>query len=194
MRYSYPNSGTVWTLIGINTFVFVITTINPSIGDFLALTNPVFDTSYWTMVTAMFVHASFTHLLFNMLTLYFFGMFCLQLIDDRSFLLVYFLGGIVGNILFLLIGPQFSLIVGASGAIYAIGGLLVIMRPTLRVYLYFLLPLPLWVVIIVGFLVTAFDVGTAWQAHLGGLLVGLLAGLYFRRKERQRLRPGYYRM
>jgi membrane associated rhomboid family serine protease len=193
VRYSYRSSRPVWTLIGINFFVFVITTIRPDIGDYLLLTKPIFDSSYWTIVTAMFVHANFLHIFFNMLTLYFFGTFCLQLIDTKWFLVVYILGGISGNILFLLIGPENSAVVGASGAIYAIGGVLVMMRPSLRVYLYFLIPMPLWVVIILGFLITAFSGGVAWQAHLGGLIVGLIAGFLFRRRERQRVRPGYYR-
>jgi membrane associated rhomboid family serine protease len=141
----------------------------------------------------MFVHANFLHILFNMLTFYFFGTFCLQLIDSKRFLAVYFIGGITGNILFLLIRPTNSAVVGASGAIYAIGGVLVAMRPTLRVYLYFLIPMPLWVVIIFGFLLTAFVGDIAWQAHLGGLIVGLIAGFFFRRQQQQRLKPGYYR-
>jgi len=142
----------------------------------------------------MLVHANFSHIFFNMLTLYFFGTFCLQLIDNKWFLIVYFIGGIFGNILFLLIGPVYSAVVGASGAIYAIGGVLVMMRPTLRVYPYFLVPIPLWVVIIIGFLLTALSGGVAWQAHLGGLIVGLIAGFFFRQRERRRLRPGSYRL
>jgi len=193
MRYSYRSSAPVWTLIAINTFVFIITTISPDIGGFLALTKPIFGFNYWSILTAMFVHANFSHIFFNMLTLYFFGIFCLQLIDSKWFLVVYFIGGIFGNILFLLIGSAYSVVAGASGAIYAIGGVLVMMRPTLRVYLYFLVPMPLWVVIIIGFLLTAFSGGVAWQAHLGGLIVGLIAGFFLRRRERQSLGPGYYR-
>jgi membrane associated rhomboid family serine protease len=194
MRYNFRGSKTIWTLIGVNVFVFIITTASPSIGDSLALTNPITGSNYWTIVTAMFVHANFLHILFNMLALYFFGTFCLQLIDTKRFLAVYFIGGVVGNILFLLLGPMYSSVVGASGAIYAIGGILVMMRPTMRVYLYFLIPMPLWVVIIFGFLLTAFNGGTAWQAHLGGLIVGLAAGYFFRQRERrQRLPPVYYR-
>jgi membrane associated rhomboid family serine protease len=142
----------------------------------------------------MFVHANFLHIFFNMLTFYFFGTFCLQLIGTRRFLAVYFIGGIFGNILFLLIGPQYSVVVGASGAIFAIGGVLAIMRPTQRVYLYFVIPMPLWLVIILGFLITYFGAGVAWQAHLGGLIVGLIAGFFFRRRERQSLGPGYYQV
>jgi membrane associated rhomboid family serine protease len=141
----------------------------------------------------MFVHANIFHILFNMLTLYFFGVFCLQLIDIKWFFVVYFIGGIFGNILFLLIGPTYSAVVGASGAIFAIGGVLVMMRPTQRVYLYFLVPMPLWAGIIIGFVILAFTPGVAWQAHLGGMIVGLIAGYFFRQRERQRLKPGYYR-
>ncbi len=193
MRYSYRSSTPVWTLIAINAFVFVITTINPDTLNYLALAKPL-GSYYWTILTAMFVHANFLHILFNMITLYFFGTFCLQLTDTKRFLIVYFVGGIIGNLVFLWLGPEFSYVVGASGAIYAIGGVLVVMRPTLRVYLYFFIPMPLWVVIIVGFLLTAFVGDVAWQAHLGGLVVGLLAGFYFRRIERQRLKPGSYRV
>jgi membrane associated rhomboid family serine protease len=192
MRYSYRSSTPVWTLIGINVFIFLITMISPFIADSLTLTKPIFNSAYWTILTAMFVHAGFLHIFFNMLTLYFFGTFCLQLIDAKWFLVVYFVGGIFGNILFLLLAPEYSSVVGASGAIYAIGGVLAAMRPNLKVYLYFFIPVPLWVVVIIGFLVTAPIGNTAWQAHLGGLIVGLLAGLYFRRKEHQRLRPGIY--
>jgi len=191
MRYQYRGSTPVWTLIVINILVFIVTTIRPSIGYYLAFTKPILDSNYWTILTAMFVHANIFHILFNMLTLYFFGILCLQLIDAKRFLVVYFIGGIFGNILFLLIGPTYSAVVGASGAIFAIGGVLVMMRPTLRVYLYFLVPMPLWVGIIIGFLLTAFSGGVAWQAHLGGLIVGLIAGLFFRQRERRWLRPGY---
>ena len=193
MRYSFRSSTPVWILIGVNVLMFIITTLNPDIGDYLALTNPITAPNYWTILTAMFIHANFLHIFFNMLTLYFFGTFCLQLVDTKRFLIAYFVGGIVGNLLFLLIGPQFSEAVGASGAIFAIGGVLAMMRPTQRVYLYFLIPLPLWIVIILGFLITYFSAGVAWQAHLGGLIAGLIFGFFFRRNERNRLKPGVYR-
>jgi membrane associated rhomboid family serine protease len=194
MRYQYRSSKPVWALVGINFFVFIITMMRPDIPNYLALTKPILDYNYWAILTATFVHASFSHIFFNMLTLYFFGTLCLQLIDTKWFLVVYFIGGIVGNILFLLIGPAYSIVVGASGAVFAIGGVLVVMRPSLRVYLYFFVPMPLWVGIIIGFLLTAFGGGVAWQAHLGGLAVGLIAGFIFRQRERWRLRPGFYRL
>jgi len=97
MRYSYRSSTPVWTLIAINAFMFLITTISPDTVNYLALTKPL-GSYYWTIFTAMFVHANFVHILFNMLTFYFFGTFCLQLIDTKRFLAVYFIGGIAGNL------------------------------------------------------------------------------------------------
>ena len=189
----YRNSALVWAIVAVNVAVFIMTTARPDIANYLAVTKPIYQGHYWTILTAMFVHADFSHILLNMLTLYFFGTLCLQLIDKKWFLLVYFVGGIVGNLLFLLIGPMYSAAVGASGAIFALGGVLAMMRPKLRVYLYFLIPMPLWLGIIIGFLLTAFVAGIAWQAHLGGLAVGLIVGFILRRRERRGANPGYYR-
>ena len=193
MYHNLSRYKSLWVLIAINTLVFIITTIRPSIGDSLALTKPFINSNYWTILTAMFVHANFLHIFGNMLTLYFFGMFCLQLIDDKWFWVVYFIGGIFGNILYLLIGPTNSAVVGASGAIFAIGGIIAMMRPTQKVLLYFIIPMPLWVAIGIAFVLTVFIPGVAWQAHLGGLIVGLIVGFFFRQRERQRLASGYYR-
>ena len=193
MRFNFSRYKSVWALIAINTLVFIVTTIRPDIGDSLALTKPFLNFNYWTILTSIFVHANLLHIVSNMLALYFFGTFCLQLIDDKWFWLVYFVGGIFGNILFLLIVPVYSAAVGASGAIFAIGGLIAMMRPNQKVYLYFFIPMPLWVGIALGFGLTVIIPGVAWQAHLGGLIVGLITGFFFRQRERRRLPPVYYR-
>ena len=193
MRFNFSRYKSVWALIAINTLMFIVTTIRPDIGDSLALTKPFLNSNYWTILTSIFVHANYLHIFSNMLALYFFGTFCLQLIDDKWFWVVYFIGGIFGNILFLLIGPANSAVVGASGAIFAIGGLIAMMRPNQKVYLYFFIPMPLWVGIALSFGLTVIIPGVAWQAHLGGLIVGLITGFFFRQRERQRLPPVYYR-
>ncbi|MFC1990767.1 rhomboid family intramembrane serine protease, partial [Chloroflexota bacterium] len=79
----------------------------------------------WTIVTNMFVHAGFGHFFGNMLTLFFFGMYLSRLIGDKKLLIVYFGGGLLGNILYLLLAPPLSVAVGASGAVYAVAGTLV---------------------------------------------------------------------
>jgi membrane associated rhomboid family serine protease len=182
----------VWLIIAVNFLIFVVTSIR---GDFiinLGLVPILLGDQPWTILTAMFVHANIGHILGNMITLYFFGTFLTGLIGQNKFLLVYFIGGILGNALFYLLAPPVSLAVGASGAVYAIAGALVMMVPKLRVNLYFILPMPLWVVVLVFFVIFSFIPGVAWQAHMGGLATGLVAGYIFRRQMR---RQGvYYRV
>jgi len=193
MRTQYRSSKLIWGIIAINVALFIMTTVRPDILNYLVMTKPIIDFRYWTILSAMFFHASFSHIFFNMLNLYFFGTLCLQLIETKWFLLVYLVGGIVGNLIFLAIGPMFSAVLGASGAVFAIGGLLAMMRPTFRVYLYFFIPMPLWAAILIGFVITAFVAGIAWQAHLGGIVVGLIVGFVLRRRERRAWGTGYYR-
>ena len=157
----------------------------------LGLQTASFLAEPWTIVTNLFVHGSIWHLLFNMITLYFFGTFLVRLVGTRAFLITYFVGGIVGNIFFMffaLIGfltSPFSIVIGASGAIFALGGALAVLTPKLRVYVFPIpAPMPLWVAVIGGFLILSFVGGIAWQGHLGGLVAGLIAGLILRRGMR----------
>ena len=138
----------------------------------------------WTIITNMFAHEGFWHIFGNMFTLFFFGRVVNQLVGSKRFLLLYFIGGILGNLLYIWLGAPNSIAIGASGAIYAIAGALVMMMPRLPVRLYFLIPMPLWVVVLVFFVGWSFIPGVAWQAHLGGLAVGLIAGFFFRRRMR----------
>jgi len=132
----------------------------------------------------MFVHGSFLHILFNMIGLYFLGSFLIRAVGERSFLAVFFLGGLAGNILFILLANQFSTGIGASGAIFALAGALAVMVPRVPVFIFFIpVPIPLWVAIIIFFFLS-FLPRIAWQAHIGGLLLGLVAGLIFKRRRR----------
>ena len=192
--YSYhPNrQTTIWVLIAINFLVFIFTQLNLRLENNHALSLDTFLSQPWTILTCMFVHADFWHILFNMIALYFFGIFLLQLVGTVRFLAVYLVGGLVGNLLFLLFAnygiaaKPSDYVVGASGAIYALGGALAVIMPTLKVYVFGIIPMPLWVAIIIGFLIIIPNV--AWQAHLGGLVIGLIAGYYFRRQYVGRLR------
>ena len=130
---------------------------------------------------------NFTHILFNMIGLYFLGSFLIRAVGERSFLTVFLLGGLVGNLCFVLFAHLADLTLtgfGASGAVYALGGALVIMVPRAPVLIFPIpVPMPLWAAIIIFFFLS-FLPGIAWQAHVGGLLLGLAAGLVFRRRRR----------
>ncbi len=180
-------------------FVVYIAAILPRFLDFLnydlvhlfGLQPATFIQAPWTIVTSLFVHGSIWHLIFNMLTFYFFGTFLLRLIGTRTFLLIYFLGGIVGNIFFMLFAfagfltSPYSTVIGASGAVFALGGTLAVLTPRLRVYAFPIpVPMPIWVAVIGGFFIMSFFSGIAWQGHLGGLVFGLIAGFILRRTVR----------
>ena len=174
----------IWFLVAINVLVFIITSIRPDIIFSLGLTPAYFSHLPWTIISNLFVHGSRWHILGNMISLYFLGSFLLRLIGGKKFLTLYFLGGIVGNIFYILLAPAFSTGIGASGAVFALGGALVMMAPRLPVFMFFIpIPVPLWIAIII-FLLISFIPGIAWQAHLGGLLLGLGAGYYYKKKRR----------
>jgi len=195
---SYRRSDNIAPVLGIIILCFLVY-IGTEAGRFLdynlvallGLRAGTFLQQPWTIVTNLFVHADIWHILFNMITLYFFGTFLIRLVGTRDFLLIYFLGGITGNIFFMLFvlwidpGLRFISVIGASGAIFALGGALAVLTPRLRVFVFPIpVPMPLWVAVIGGFVILIFVAGVAWQGHLGGLVFGLLAGLVLRRRVR----------
>jgi uncharacterized protein len=195
MRYRPGRSSGIsplWVIIIVNIIVFVAEIINQAvIYDRFALWPAGLGQQPWTLFTYMFVHADYLHIFFNMIALYFLGTFSLQLVGELGFLTTYFIGGIAGGLMFValssLTGSQYDFVVGASGAIYALGGLLVVMRPNARVVTFPIpVPMPLWIAILGGFVLISFVGGIAWQAHLGGIIYGALVGLYYRRRELRR--------
>jgi len=177
------NMTPIWIIMGVNLLFYIATMIQRSlIISTFGLTPMELGNEPWTIVTNMFVHAGLWHFLGNMLMLYFFGSYLLGLVGEARFLLVYFAGGLLANVAFLVLGSDFATVVGASGALYAVMGVMAVMRPRLKVYLWFMIPIDLWIVVVVGMLIIF--PGVAWQAHLGGLVLGLAAGYFFRKRER----------
>lgn len=168
-----------------NLIFFIATFINGDLIFLFGLQPASFLERPWTIVTNLFVHAGIGHIFTNMFTLYFFGSYLIRLIGERNFFIIYFTGGILGNIFYMLMGPSFSIAVGASGAVFAVGGALTVLRPKLTVFIFPIpVPIPLWVAVIGGFLIMSFLPFIAWQAHLGGLVFGLVAGYFFQKRGR----------
>ena len=145
----------------------------------------------WTFFTSMFMHAGVTHLFVNMLSLMFIGSFVERLIGKKRFLWLYLGGGFFAGIFFVMVSfitnSDLNIYaVGASGAIFCLGGLLAVLTPKLPVLVFFIIPMPMWMAMI-GML------GILWMAsiamglpignvaHLGGLLVGVGYGFYLKR-------------
>jgi membrane associated rhomboid family serine protease len=191
--YRAVNLNVLWFLIALNVVIFIIElaiggypiTAANEVVDFLGLTPYDLSQQPWTIISSMFVHGGFTHIIFNMIALYFLGSFLIRAAGERSFLAVFFLGGLAGNILFVLLTNPFSTGIGASGGIFALAGALAIMVPRVPVIIFPIpIPMPLWIAVIILLVLSFLFSGIAWQAHLGGLLLGLVAGLIFRRRRR----------
>jgi len=186
----------VWFLIGVNIILFIATTLNSDIEWRLGLQAASFTEEPWKIVTNLFIHADILHILFNMITLFFFGTYLSTLIGDVKFLTIYFLGGLLGNAFFMLwalyapwAGPldRYTTAIGASGAIFAVMGAMAVLRPQAKALMFFVVPLPLWVAVLFGFLILSIIPGIAWQGHLGGLVLGLMAGFILKKQRRYSL-------
>jgi len=181
---------TTYALIILNTIIFFLVLI--SRGDLIYLLgfSPArFLQQPWAILTSIFVHASFTHLFVNMLTLFFFGVPLENMIGRRRFLILYFLSGIFGNLLYFLMYFGEDIVgVGASGAIFGVLGAFAILRPSDYVIIFpILVPIPLSLAVFIwiglnlfGMLFQIGNIGYA--AHLGGLLVGISLGKKFKNK------------
>ena len=176
-------------LIGANVLLFIATTADPDLIFSLGLQPSSLEERPWTMLTSLFVHGGLGHIIANMFTFYFFGSYLAGLVGQRGFLVVYFLGGMMGNMLFILLAPPDSIGIGASGAVFAVGTGLAVLRPKLSVIVFPIpVPIPLWIALAGGFLIVSFFPNVAWQAHLGGVLFGLAGGFYFRNAPSRPLR------
>ena len=191
--YRAVNLNVLWFLIALNVLIFIIElavggypiTVDNLVVRLLGLSTMQLSQQPWTVISSIFVHGGFGHILFNMISLYFLGSFFLRAVGERSFLAVFFLGGLAGNALYLLLVPLNVLGIGASGAIFAIGGALAVLVPKVPVYIFFIpIAMPLWVAILIFFLLSFLFAGIAWQAHLGGVLAGVIAGFILKRRRR----------
>jgi hypothetical protein len=175
-----------------------VLTFHPFISENIALSVPnIFHGRIWTLVTSMFMHANITHLLVNMISLLFIGNFVEKIIGRKRFLWFYLLAGVIAGLTFILFAFLFQTnleigAVGASGAIFALGGLLMILTPRLPVLVFFIIPMPMWIAMI-------FLLGVLWMlswvvglpigntAHLGGLVAGIGYGLYLKKRYRRKV-------
>ena len=88
----------LWLIIGICVVIFIVTMVNSgAVFHYLGLQPAALASRPWTVLTSLFVHASPWHLIFNMLTLFFFGSYMGRLVGEVKFLIVFFAGGLLGS-------------------------------------------------------------------------------------------------
>jgi membrane associated rhomboid family serine protease len=138
----------------------------------------------WTLITYMFTHFGFMHILFNMLVLYWFGRIFLQYLTGRQLLSTYLIGGLAGAFLYLIFlngfpGLRIPLganMLGASAAIMAIVVAISAYAPDFTLNLLFIGPVKLKYIalfyIVLDVLMIASDNAGGNIAHLGGAMYG----------------------
>lgn len=164
------------TFIGLNNFVF-FQRYQFHIGSIMH------DKQYQRLISSGFLHASWSHLFFNMLTLYFFQPIILGAYGVINFLILYFASLLGGNLFTLWLyrrNPSY-MAVGSSGAISGIVFASIAFYPDLSISLYFLLPMPAWVFGCAYFGYSVYMLLNPRQydyighsAHLGGAAIGII--------------------
>lgn len=164
-----------------NVLIFFVQQTMPGLDRSLVLVPALLLARPWTLVTYMFLHAGFTHILFNMLGLYFFGPRVEQRIGSSRFFALYMISGITGGLLSFYT-PMVA-IVGASGAIF--GVLLAYARfwPRDQMLIWGIIPIEVrWLVLIYTIIsLLGIGSGVAHFAHLGGFLGAFLYLLWMER-------------
>ncbi|MEC0128062.1 rhomboid family intramembrane serine protease [Paenibacillus pabuli] len=174
-----------------NVVMFIVLSFNGgstnsrTLLEFGALTNyELFAEQWWRYITSMFLHAGFSHLLFNSFALIVFAPPMERLLGTLRYGVLYLGGGILGNILAVAwynsVGAT-TISVGASGAIYAIYGAFLYVALFQRTMMDEASRKTLYTLLVFGIIFSFAMSGINWMAHLGGLLGGFfIYGLLIR--------------
>ena len=199
-QYTFYSHYLVAACVAVFLLQMAFTPASPAEADWFtrlfAITPSLLISQPWTLVTAIFMHGDLTHLFFNMFALYMFGPYLEYKIGGKRFLGLYFATGIIGNIGYALLSPSaFIPGLGASGAIYGVMGALAILEPNMEVFLFFITPMPLWMVMFFWTLVSLWGTlslagGIGYSAHLAGVVAGG-AYAYWLKKKNAKLLDSY---
>lgn len=198
------NGGMTNRLLFINAVIFLSIAV---IGVFAGLISPItasridafftvvfglrtdlsgFLTHPWGLITSMFAHFTFWHILMNLLFLFFAGRAFEQFFDGKRLVHTYVWGGLIGGLfeigahaVFPALQNQSTVVVGASASVMAIFSALAFHRPQLQVNLFGVFPLKIIYLAIFFLVLDFFNLGkpdgVAHFAHLGGFLLGWIS-------------------
>lgn len=209
IKYEFTTKSNYVKLIYINLAVFIIIRLFLLIGDFMLqgtfgstflsklmlysdlsklLTQP------WSILTYMFVHVSFWHIVFNLLVLYWFGRIFEDLVSSSRLIPVFIIGGLVGGLVFLLTSnlfPVFNTVLGNSSLVGASAGIAAIilatatLAPNYTIHMILIGPVQIkWIaIVLIGMDVLFLSEGNTGGrlAHLGGAFAGYFYVFQLRR-------------
>ncbi len=192
LRYQYARLSIAEKLIAVNVAIFILNALLPFLFGFgknafsqwfeLPVNVMTYITQPWSIVTYSFFHADFFHLFWNMLLLYFSGRIFLNLFSSRQLINVYFLGVILGGLLFVLsynVFPVFmgsnTSIIGASAGVTAVLIFICAYIPNQVVRVFFF-NVKLWYIgaffVLIDLIQIPANNSGGHLAHLGGALLG----------------------
>ncbi|HLC39583.1 MAG TPA: rhomboid family intramembrane serine protease [archaeon] len=162
--------------------IFLLQNLFPDFLEQFALASSGVFQQPWTLVTYIFLHGNANHLISNLFPLAMFGLILEKIIGSQKFLIIFFAAGIFAGMISTFFYPS---VIGASGAIFSIMGVLVGIRPKM-VVLAFGIPIPMIIAVILW---VALDLGGVFYpssianiGHLAGLSVGIIFGMWLRPK------------
>lgn len=148
----------------------------------------------WTIITYMFLHEGFIHVLFNVLNLYWFGRFFLLYFNQKQLVGVYVLGGFFGALSYVAAFNGFpyfqqfaanSLLLGASASVLAIMMAVTVSNPNVEIQLFLIGRVKLKFIAAVIFLISVFSVlgnnAGGNIAHIGGIFAGYLFAVFIKK-------------
>ncbi|MDP4204653.1 MAG: rhomboid family intramembrane serine protease [Bacteroidota bacterium] len=206
LKYAFRQGSMLHRLIYLNLGVFVIVTLvrtglwlfqihDLSFVDWFSVPASTSELLMypWTVLTYMFFHIDFLHILFNLLWLYWFGKIFLEYFDEKMLLVTYLMGGIFGALFF--IGAynvfpafdsfiSFSRLLGASASIIAIVVTLAFFVPNHVIHIVLIGPVRIKYVALISVLLYVIGISSSNPggnlAHLGGAFWGMIYGLGLR--------------
>jgi hypothetical protein len=168
-------------IVNVVIFIFQI-----ALGDWFTrafmLVGPDIFARPWILLTSMFLHADPFHLFFNMYVLFLFGPMIEHKIGPKRFIFIYLLAGLVAGFVSSFI---YLNALGASGAIYGILGMVMILMPHLKVMPLFIpIPMDLWKALLIFVFLDLFVFShVAVAAHIVGAVCGILYALYLKKQK-----------
>ncbi|MEV6588381.1 rhomboid family intramembrane serine protease [Streptomyces acidicola] len=142
----------------------------------------VADGQWYRLLTSMFLHSGYVHILFNMLSLWWIGGPLEAALGRARYLTLYLVSGLAGSALTYLIADANQPSLGASGAIFGLFGATAVLMRRLRYDMR-----PIIILLVINLIFTfnpAFNI--SWQAHVGGLVAGVVIGYAMVHAPRER--------
>ncbi len=183
-QFRYKNINSWVFILAVNVIVYLSIQLFSNIVYYTSLV-PLyvyFKHYYWQFFTYMFTHASFWHLLSNMFALFVFAPVIERKIGTGEFLLFYILVGVLSGVAsyftYWYSGMYYTVLLGASGAIYGLMFLFTMLFPEAVLLIFGLIPIRAPLLILIYFFIDFFGMfstdGVAHLVHLYGLLFALI--------------------